>query len=288
VAIDTNGDIYAVAEGYFENKYENIIKVIRFASNGEPIWRKFFGTLTRENSGTDEYFKNGRNITLDAEHLYVSGYTTAFDDDYESGFLVKLPKAGDCDGYYGGWTVQTEAYDVDKVNESQANTFTPEVNTGEFESWEPEFSTNWYDPTDGDSYYQTLQPIVDRDGGAIEFADGTRQTTSAQQIPQIPITNGADHRLCLDDMGKHIYVTNSDTRISVPYHYDNPLPIGFTVVIINNSGGNVSIDADGGGLDIIVPGVDIGQYWDLDSPGMATLIKVTETLWFMTGNVTLD
>jgi hypothetical protein len=47
VAIDTNGDIYAVAEGYFENKYENIIKVIRFASNGEPIWRKFFGTLTR-------------------------------------------------------------------------------------------------------------------------------------------------------------------------------------------------------------------------------------------------
>jgi hypothetical protein len=288
VAIDSNGDIYAVAEGYFENKYENIIKVIRFASNGEPIWRKFFGTLTTEYGGTDEYFKNGRNITLDAEHFYVSGYTTAFADDYESGFLVKLPKAGDCDGYYGGWTVQTEAYDVDKVNVSEANTFTPEVNTGEFESWEPEFSTNWWDPTDGDSYYQTLQPIVDRDGGAIEFADGTRQTTSAQQIPQIPITNGADHRLCLDDMGKHIYVTNSDTRIMVPYHYDNPLPIGFTVVIINNSGDPISIDADGGGLDIIVPGAATSQYWDLDSPGMATLIKVTEILWFMTGNVSDD
>jgi hypothetical protein len=288
VAIDSNGDIYAVTEGYFENKYENIIKVIRFASNGEPIWRKFFGTLTTEYGGTDEYFKNGRNITLDTEHFYVSGYTTAFDDDYESGFLVKLPKSGDCDGYYGGWTVQTEAYDVDKVNESQANTFTPEVNTGEFESWEPEFSTNWWDPTDGDSYYQTLQPIVDRDGGAIEFADGTRQTTSAQQIPQIPITNGADHRLCLDDMGKHIYVTNSDTRIMVPYHSDNPLPIGFTVVIINNSNGTVSVDADGGGLDIIVPGAATSQYWDLDSPGMATLIKVTEILWFMTGNVSDD
>jgi hypothetical protein len=288
VAIDTNGDIYAVMEGYFENKYENIIKVIRFASNGEPIWRKFFGTLTRENDGTDEYFKNGRNISLDAEHFYVSGYTTAFDDDYESGFLVKLPKAGDCDGYYGGWTVQSDAYDVDKVIESEANTFTPEVNTGEFESWEPEFSTNWWDPTDGDSYYQTLQPIVDRDGGAIEFADGTRQTTSAQQIPQIPITNGADHRLCLDDMGKHIYVTNSDTRIMVPYHSDNPLPIGFTVVIINNSNGIISVDADGNNLDIIVPGAATSQYWDLDSPGMATLIKVTETLWFMTGNVSDD
>jgi hypothetical protein len=87
------------------------------------------------------------------------------------------------------------------------------IGTGNFESWEPEFSTDWWDPSDDDSYYQTLQPVVDRDGGAIEFADGTRQTTSAQQIPQIPITNGADHRLCLDDMGKHIYMTNSDTRI---------------------------------------------------------------------------
>ena len=288
VAIDTNGDIYAVAEGYFENKYENIIKVIRFASNGEPIWRKFFGTLTTENNGTHEYFKNGRNITLDAEHFYVSGYTTAFDDDYESGFLVKLPKSGDCDGYYGGWTVQSDAYDVDKVIGSQANAFTPNIGTGNFESWEPEFSTDWWDPSD-DDYYQTLQPIVDRDGGAIEFADGTRQTTSAQQIPQIPITNGADHRLCLDDMGKHIYITNSDTRISVPYHYDNPLPIGFTVVIINNSvSGNVSIDADGNNLDIIVPGAATSQYWDLASPGMATLIKVTESLWFMTGNVSDD
>jgi hypothetical protein len=288
VAIDSNGDIYAVIEADFENKYESVIKVIRFASNGEPIWRKFFGTLTTENGGTNEYFKNGRNITLDAEHFYVSGYTTAFDDDYESGFLVKLPKSGDCDGYYGGWTIQSDAYDVDKVIGSQANAFTPNIGTGNFESWEPEFETDWWDPSD-DDYYQTLQPVVDRDGGAIEFADGTRQTTSAQQIPQIPITNGADHRLCLDDMGKHIYVTNSDTRISVPYHYDNPLPIGFTVVIINNSvSGNVSIDADGNNLDIIVPGAATSQYWDLASPGMATLIKVTETLWFMTGNVSDD
>jgi hypothetical protein len=89
-------------------------------------------------------------------------------------------------------------------------------------------------------------------------------------------------------MGKHIYVTNSDTRIMVPYHSDNPLPIGFTVVIINNSNGIISVDADGNNLDIIVPGAATSQYWDLDSPGMATLIKVTETLWFMTGNVSDD
>jgi hypothetical protein len=89
-------------------------------------------------------------------------------------------------------------------------------------------------------------------------------------------------------MGRHIYVTDSDTRISVPYHQDNPLPMGYTVVIINNSGGTISIDGDGGGLDIKVPGVDTAQYWDLDSPGMATLIKVEENTWFMTGQVSVD
>jgi hypothetical protein len=287
VAIDTNGDIYAVAEANFENKYDDVIKVIRFASNGEPIWRKFFGTLGFEMGGsTNEHFKNGRNITLDAEHFYVSGYTDAFDNNAERAFLVKLPKSGDCDGYYGSWTVQTEAYDVDKVNVSEANTFTPNISNGNFRSWEPDISSNWWDPS-GSSSYQTLQPVVDRDGGAIEFADGTRQTSSAQQIPQLKIANVGQHRLCLDDMGKHIYVTNSQNIINVPYHYDNPLPIGFTVVIVNqnDNNGSILIATDGGGIDIIVPGVDTNSYWELASPGMATLLKVTEDTWFMTGNV---
>ena len=294
VAIDTNGDIYAVAEGYFENKYENIIKVIRFASNGEPIWRKFFGTLGENFDSTSEYFKNGRNITLDAEHFYVSGYTTAFDSDAERGFLVKLPKSGDCDGYYGAWTVQTDAYDVAKVNATQANTFTPNIRSGDFEDWTPDILSNWWDPSDGADYYQQLDPVVDRDGGAIEFADGTRQTTSAQQIPQLKISTGADHRLSIDDMGKHIYVTNDRTRIIVPYDYDNPLPVGFTVVIVNNSGGTIDIEGDGseygGHIDITVPGAATSQYWDLDSPGMATLIKVDadNNTWFMTGNVSVN
>jgi hypothetical protein len=291
VAIDTNGDIYAVAEAYFETKYEDVIKVIRFASNGEPIWRKFFGTLGENNGGSNEYFKNGRNITLDAEHFYVSGYTTAFDDNDENGFLVKLPKSGDCDGYYGSWTVQTDAYDVRKVNITEANTFTPNIRPGDFEDWTPDILSNWWDPSD-DDYYHTLQPVVDRDGGAIEFADGTRQTSSAQQIPQRKISTGGEHRLCLDDMGRHIYVTNSNTTIIVPIHDDNPLPIGFTVVIVNNGDqGPILIQGDaypyGGTMSITVPGVENDPNWALESPGMATLLKVDENTWFMTGNVSL-
>jgi len=288
VAVDSNGDIYVVAEANFENKYESVIKAMRLASNGEPIWRKFFGTLSYEYGGTDEYFKNGRNLTIDDTSLYVSGYTTAFDDNYENGFLVKLPKSGDCDGYYGIWTVQAEMYGVSLVTSTDATDFTPVIGTGNFEYWEPDFETNWWDPSDNNSYH-TLQEIRDRDGGAIEFADGTRQTSSAQIIPQVKISNGADHRLTQEDAGKHIYVTsNSSASIIVPYHQDNPLPIGFTVVIVNNSGGTIDIDADGGGISIIVPGDGSAQYWDLEDEGMATLLKVDEFVWFLTGNVSGD
>jgi hypothetical protein len=291
VAIDTNGDIYAAAEANLENNYGSSIKVIRFASNGEPIWRKIVSTYGR-GFDTDEYFKNGRNLTLDAEHFYVSGYTTAFDDDAERGFLVKLPKAGDCDGFYGAWTVQTDAYDVDKVNVTEANTFTPNIQNGNFENWEPDISSNWWDPSE-QGLYQYLESVVDRDGGAIEFGDGTRQTSSAQQIPQRKISTEVDHRLCLDDMGKHIYVTTHRTTISVSVDERDPLPVGFTVVIVNYSeGGSILIRGGeypyGGNMSLIVPGVNEAPDWLLDSPGMATLLKVDQNTWFMTGNVTVS
>jgi hypothetical protein len=288
VAVDTNGDIYAAIESNIENQYSDVIKIVRFASNGDVIYRKFVGTLIGEYDGSDESFKNGRNLTLDAEHMYISGYTDAFAGSSNNGFIVKLPKAGDCDGNYGVWAVQADSYDLDKVTETEAATFTPVIGTGNWENWTPDFYTNWWDPS-GDNSYHTLQEIRDRDGGAIEFADGTRQTSSAQQIPQRLISNGADHRLTVEDMGKHIYITNDNTTINIPYHWDNPLPIGFTVVIINDTeGGTVSIDADGGSIVVVVPGVGNGQYWDLETQGMATLLKVNEGRWFLTGNVTND
>lgn len=287
VAIDANGDIYAVIESNVESAYEDVIKVIRFAANGEVIYHKFVGTLVQQGDNSDERFKNGRNLTLDADYMYISGYTSAFASNQNNGFLVKLPKAGDCDGSYGVWSVQTDAYDVDLVESTEAAAFTPILNEGNWMTWSPDFTPQWYDPSDN-SYYHTFQEIRDRDGGAIEFADGTRQTSSAQQISQIKVTNGADYRLTLEDMGKHIYVTASDTNINIPYNSGNPLPIGFTVVIVNNSGGIVNIDADGGGISVLQPGNGNYQYWDLANPGMATLLKVDTDTWFITGNVTVD
>jgi hypothetical protein len=285
VAIDNNGDIYAVIESNFENQYNDIIKVIKFNSNGEIAWRNFFGTLIRGGDGTNEAFKNGRNLTVDDNHLYVSGYTNGY--SARNGFLVKLPKTGDCDGAYGSWVVQQEQYNVDKIWATEATAVTPVVGTGDFETVDMYFFPNWWDPSE-DNYYQNLDVMLDRDGGAIEFADGTRQTTSAQMIPQVALTNGADHRLSIEDMGKHIYITNDASRVVVPYHEDIPLPIGFVVTVINNSGDPIDIDSAGNNIDIIGPNQILSGSWALANRGMATLIKVENGLWFITGNVSDD
>ena len=290
VAIDTNGDIYAVVEANVESQYNECIKVIRFNSVGEVVWRKILATqVGADQAPTSEFLRSGRNLSLDATHLYISGVTNAFAFSYQNVFLVKIPKSGDQDGVYGSWTLMMDAYDVEKLFATEATAFAPVIGAGNFEAWNPDFYTDWWDPSDGDNDYNTFEEIRDRDGGAIVFADGTRQTSSAQMLPQKKITNGADHRLCLDDMGHHIYIRNSDTYISVPYHVDVPLPIGFTVTIVNYSGGVVSIDGDGGGIEIVVPDNDLGTYWDLASPGTATLLKVEENTWFMTGGpLTID
>ncbi len=288
VAVDSNGDVYAIVEATFNDRYENCIKLIKLNAAGEIAYRKFFGTLVYDLGGTNEYFKNGRNLTLDTDNLYVSGYTTAFTNNFDNSFLVKLPKSADCEGSYSAWVLQNDIYNVNKITTTEATTFTPVVGDGEFEDWTPDFSTNWYDPSSSDEYH-TLAEIVDRDGGAIEFADGTRQTSSAQQIPQRKIFNGADHRLQPEDSGKHIFVTNSDTSIVVPYDQDSPLPIGFTVVVINDSGGVINIDADGGAINIRnTNDGTTATYYDLASYGMATLIKVGENYWYISGNVTID
>jgi hypothetical protein len=111
---------------------------------------------------------------------------------------------------------------------------------------------------------------------------------TAQMIPQVALTNGADHRLSIEDMGKHIYITNDASMVVVPYHEDVPLPIGFVVTVINNSGDPIDIDSAGNNIAIIGPEQTLSGYWALAHQGMATLIKVENGVWFLTGNVSDD
>lgn len=288
VAMEDNGDVYWAVTANLNNPYGDLTKLIKLNALGEIEWQKFFGTRGGGSYDTlADRMNEGRNLTIDANHIYVSGYTFTYADASVSGFLTKIPKAGNSDGYYGSWAIQQAAYNIDLLGITSATSFTPLIGTGDFETVGFDFIPEWWDPSDS-SYYHIFHEMRSRDGGAIVFPDGTRQTTSAQLIPQRRISTGADHRLQLEDCGKHIYVTNSGMTINVPYFEDVPLPNGFNVTIVNDSGGNVNIDADGINMTIKVPGQGSNGYWDLQDVGIAKLIKVDNYVWFMEGNVTMD
>lgn len=287
VAVESNGVIYASTQ-YFVNSggYNDVIRLMKFTASGEPAWRKYIGAI---NYGI--FGDTGRTLTVTGDHLYVSGLTSLWADDYDNGIMIKLPKSGDSDGTYGSVGIWEDLYDIEKVNTTEATAMTPNISTAEVETWTPTHDPDWFDPSDGSDQYHTLIEIRDRDGGAIEFADGTRQTRSAQLIPQTRVDNGADIQLSLEHMGGHIFVTNSDTDIIIPYSLNVPLPIGYTVVIINNTENPINIDAEGVNVNIRKAGDNNQyQYWNLAAYGMATLIK-TENLgdrWYISGNVTDD
>jgi hypothetical protein len=117
-------------------------------------------------------------------------------------------------------------------------------------------------------------------------------------MPQATATTGAV-TISLGDAGEHIYSTAS-RLITIPGNATgtNPVPfeIGTTIVFIAGSGATVTIGMQGGAtpttdtLILAGPGTSItganptSPVRTLAPFGMATLVKVTATSWFISGN----
>lgn len=270
VALDAAGNIYVVCESYYAETDEYALKVFKLSSSGQVLWRRWLGT----NSWNE--MKNGRNIKVVGDNMFITAYTGAVDNDYESGFAARLPTDGGSLGEYEYYFWREDFYDVDVVTTNYVGPVDIRVrDTTVDDVFDNDYYVNWYDEANN------VVPVRDGDGGAIIFGDGSMQTSSATDIAQ-QIAAGGTRRLGMEDRGKHIYVTDN-TTITVPYEYDVTMPIGSTVVIINNSGGSIIIEVDGGTTALIVPGLDNNPSYTLSDQGMATLIKVESEVWFMSG-----
>ena len=145
--------------------------------------------------------------------------------------------------------------------------------------------------TDNDKYYFGDYPrgdfnrfthiIRSEEGGAIEFADGSKQSFSATIIPQVKVYG--DYTLRPEDSGRHIYITNSDYyTIYIPNWDRVTLPVGYTITIINRSGSDVYLYAeDGNDQDrMYFSGGNTDTYGiyisDNGSGQMVTLVKIEE------------
>lgn len=295
VADAGDGNILIAIEAYNGDIGDNAYKVIKMTPAGETVYKRWLYATT----DSDSNFKNGRSMTVVNGDMYITGYYYA--NDYDSWFVGRLPADGSGtgeyaqfrytdvnaqDGNYNYPSLYGVNYDINEVvladGYAGATQVEPYVN-----ATDPGFST------EGDYYVDSYYPdynyedIVDTDGGRIVFADGTTQDTSATDIPQ-RIYTGQRYTLGMRDRGHHIYCSNQDDNIIIPYDARVPFPIGTTITIVNDTGGTVYIYTEGGGTSVMLAGDGYYSGFAMDNYGIATLLKIGREKWVISGNVGSD
>ena len=93
-------------------------------------------------------------------------------------------------------------------------------------------------------------------------------------------SQSTNYTLALIDQGKHIYVT-ANSNVTIPTNANVPFPIGSTIYIVNagNVVSNVLIATD----TMYLSNSGSTGTRTISSYGMATLVKVTSTIWYISG-----
>jgi hypothetical protein len=81
--------------------------------------------------------------------------------------------------------------------------------------------------------------------------------------------------------GKHIYLTSSAKTVTIPSNASVPFEIGTTIVIVNGGTGSNSIEIED---DVLLQiGTGLNGPRQIAQHGMATLLKVEATKWYISG-----
>lgn len=108
---------------------------------------------------------------------------------------------------------------------------------------------------------------------------GTIATTSVG-FRGAPQSSNATATLALTDNGKHLYVSTNQT---VPANASVAFPVGATIVLINSSASTITISITTDTMR--QAGTTNTGTRTLAAYGMATLVKVASTTWFISGNL---
>ena len=96
----------------------------------------------------------------------------------------------------------------------------------------------------------------------------------------IPLSSNATGTLALTDNGKQLVVSSNQT---IPANASVAFPVGATVVIVNNSASSITIAITSDTLR--QAGTSNTGTRTLAAYGIATVVKVASTTWFVSGNV---
>ena len=180
-----------------------------------------------------------RWTAVQGDHFWTAGYTYALGDDSYNGFVAKLPLDGTGldgsdvfqytdeqlpydrntePGYYGDFSGHIEVHNTQGIS-----------------------ANNETMVTYSDTYFVTTQyPFTAPSAGGIVFADGSRQDTSASDLPQRALLGYSTGRYYaykpqLSDRGRHILLATSQ-NVYLPEYNDVQFPVGTVLTFVNTSG----------------------------------------------------
>ena len=266
------------------NGDDRAIVIVKLDTDGQILWKRLLSVYESDvNMAWGNHGNKG--LSIHGNQFTIVGSTDAPNDNsYDNAYIVTLPLDGTGMGQIGIWNY-TEPDDtrvrVQVVTNSTATVFTPNVNNNTITATE---DVKYY-YADYPSYDFTYYPNVIRsnEGGAVEFADGSKQTFSTAIIPQVR-SGGNRYVLRPEDSGRHILVDQeANYSILIPNWQRVTLPVGYTVTIINITGNDAYVECEysndyqgemwlsGGDMKTSAISFD-----DNGSGQMITLIKIKE------------
>jgi len=128
----------------------------------------------------------------------------------------------------------------------------------------------------------TFSGLVTISAGADLTPAATPSTTAVGYLGAPQMSDQDDYTLVMADAGKHYYhVSGSTHTLTIPANASVAFPIGTVIAVLNESGGgNLSIAITS---DTLRWGSSTGTR-TLAANGTATLLKVTSTVWRLTGD----
>ena len=245
VAVDPATDEILLAWHTYNDEVfgDDAIYFVKLDTDGEVIWKRIWGVHESDVRISYELYGN-RALSIHGDQFTLVGYADAPDDDYDNGFIVTLPLDGTGVGEHGIWTYVEPKDDVVKVwrlSDRTSTTFTATEHTGGITA----VADVKYYYTDHPSEEFTFYPetILSNEGGAIEFADGSRQAFSTAIVPQVRISAGR-YTLRPEDSGRHILIETSNYSVVIPNWQKVVLPVGYTVTVINISGNDAYVNCE--------------------------------------------
>jgi hypothetical protein len=115
------------------------------------------------------------------------------------------------------------------------------------------------------------------------IAPGSNTSTTSAGYLGMPqtIVSAANYTVAITDQGKHLYVTTA-ANVTIPANSSVSFPVGSTIAIIANAGAsaNISVTSD----TMYLGGTGTTGYRTLAAYGMATAVKTTGNVWFISGS----